>query len=97
MPTFFPISASNPMNNLPNRSQSAYFKTRLCTRFMSGLCPKGSNCNFAHNIDELRARNAHLKRTFSGTCNRNFFFCMNRQFDSLKYSCLSFLLEAYKK
>ncbi|KAK8939849.1 Zinc finger CCCH domain-containing protein 12 [Platanthera guangdongensis] len=65
MPTFFPNSASNPTNNLPNRSQSAYFKTRLCTRFMSGLCPKGSNCNFAHSIDELRARSAHIQRTFS--------------------------------
>ncbi|KAK8913629.1 Zinc finger CCCH domain-containing protein 12 [Platanthera zijinensis] len=32
---------------------------------MSGLCPKGSNCNFAHSIDELRARHAHLQRTFS--------------------------------
>lgn len=50
IPPFVP----NPMYDFPSKPQSVYFKTRMCVRFISGCCPKGGNCNFAHSIEELR-------------------------------------------
>ncbi|XP_020572641.1 zinc finger CCCH domain-containing protein 39-like [Phalaenopsis equestris] len=54
IPPIFPNPMSNPMCDFPGKPQSVYFKTRMCVRFTSGCCPKGSNCNFAHSIEELR-------------------------------------------
>ncbi|KAK9101948.1 hypothetical protein Sjap_019202 [Stephania japonica] len=31
-----------------------FFKTRLCAKFKAGTCPYGSNCNFAHGIEDMR-------------------------------------------
>ncbi|KAG1330098.1 putative Zinc finger CCCH domain-containing protein 39 [Cocos nucifera] len=41
--------------NPPTRGTNClFFKTRLCQKFKTGSCPWGSNCNFAHGIEELR-------------------------------------------
>ena len=31
-----------------------FFKTKLCCKFRAGTCPYITNCNFAHNMEELR-------------------------------------------
>ncbi|CAN1199974.1 Zinc finger CCCH domain-containing protein 56 [Linum perenne] len=31
-----------------------FFKTKLCCKFRAGTCPYVTNCNFAHNMEELR-------------------------------------------
>ena len=31
-----------------------FFKTRICEKFLQGTCPYGSNCNFAHGVDDIR-------------------------------------------
>ncbi|XP_058093762.1 zinc finger CCCH domain-containing protein 39-like isoform X2 [Magnolia sinica] len=40
-----------PINKGVNKM---FFKTRLCAKFKLGTCPYGSNCNFAHGIEEVR-------------------------------------------
>ncbi|KAI5416288.1 hypothetical protein KIW84_041367 [Lathyrus oleraceus] len=44
------------MNHPPSNNQAAiiFFKTRLCTKFMSRSCIKGENCTYAHAKEELR-------------------------------------------
>ncbi|KAL1546407.1 zinc finger CCCH domain-containing protein 56-like isoform X1 [Salvia divinorum] len=40
-----------------NRSKAIgkmFYKTKLCCKFRAGTCPYVTNCNFAHNIEELR-------------------------------------------
>ncbi|XP_010254350.1 PREDICTED: zinc finger CCCH domain-containing protein 39-like isoform X2 [Nelumbo nucifera] len=66
-PRSFEDVPSNSLNNpLPNPRvlppnppvnkgiSRIFFKTRLCSRFKAGTCPYGSNCNFAHGIDDIR-------------------------------------------
>ncbi|XP_010250023.1 PREDICTED: zinc finger CCCH domain-containing protein 39-like [Nelumbo nucifera] len=44
-----------PPNPPANKGISRiFFKTRLCARFRAGTCPYGSNCNFAHGIEDIR-------------------------------------------
>ena len=37
------------------RREEAY-RTELCKKFMSGFCPHGADCRFAHDTSELRPR-----------------------------------------
>ncbi|XP_010925243.1 zinc finger CCCH domain-containing protein 39 [Elaeis guineensis] len=50
-----PLAAIPAPPNPPTRGTNyMFFKTRLCQKFKTGSCPWGSNCNFAHGIEELR-------------------------------------------
>ncbi|KAH6765381.1 Zinc finger family protein [Perilla frutescens var. hirtella] len=62
------ISGSEPPSKRSKNSQSGdlmssnrskaigkmFYKTKLCCKFRAGTCPYITNCNFAHNIEELR-------------------------------------------
>ncbi|RWR83079.1 CCCH-type zinc finger protein [Cinnamomum micranthum f. kanehirae] len=47
---------SNNNNNPPVMKgiSRMFFKTRICEKFLQGTCPYGSNCNFAHGVDDIR-------------------------------------------
>ncbi|KAK6162324.1 hypothetical protein DH2020_002165 [Rehmannia glutinosa] len=61
-------SGSEPPNKRSRNSQSGdlaasnrskaigkmFYKTKLCCKFRVGTCPYITNCNFAHNLEELR-------------------------------------------
>ena len=70
-PPLPPVSIRAPV------TLDAVYKTELCSRWVSGMCPWGDSCRFAHGADELkpRARPARYKtqlcRTFletNGNC-----------------------------
>ncbi|KAL5709739.1 hypothetical protein ACHQM5_020393 [Ranunculus cassubicifolius] len=50
------INNPNPprMPPPPTKGNHIFFKTRPCPRFREGTCPYGSNCNFAHGIEDIR-------------------------------------------
>ncbi|KAL5975282.1 hypothetical protein ACLOJK_031961 [Asimina triloba] len=50
-PRMAPPMPPPPMNKTINKM---FFKTRLCAKFKLGTCPYGSNCNFAHGVEEVR-------------------------------------------
>lgn len=39
----------------PNDPRMSFYKTKICQRFAEGRCAKGSECNYAHGMDELRS------------------------------------------
>ncbi|XP_062149358.1 zinc finger CCCH domain-containing protein 39 isoform X1 [Alnus glutinosa] len=48
-------SRLNPPNPLVNRGTSnIFYKTKMCTTFMAGMCSKGADCKYAHGIEDMR-------------------------------------------
>ncbi|KAF6164582.1 hypothetical protein GIB67_025408 [Kingdonia uniflora] len=50
-PTPTPTPTGLPINRGNGR---LFFKTRVCTKYLAGICPYGSNCNFAHGQGDVR-------------------------------------------
>ncbi|XP_010533177.1 PREDICTED: zinc finger CCCH domain-containing protein 39-like [Tarenaya hassleriana] len=49
-----PVPSSNANSNSNSNSKTVYWKTRLCMKFeMTGHCPFGDKCHFAHGQAEL--------------------------------------------
>ena len=49
-------SRMNPPNPPPiNKGTSnIFYKTKMCTSFIAGMCTKGSDCKYAHGIEDMR-------------------------------------------
>lgn len=48
-------SRMNSPNPQVNRGTSnIFFKTKMCTSFMAGMCSKGADCKYAHGIEDMR-------------------------------------------
>ncbi|CAI0472878.1 unnamed protein product [Linum tenue] len=47
-------SSQVPEQALKKTIGKMFFKTKLCCKFRAGTCPYITNCNFAHNMEELR-------------------------------------------
>lgn len=43
-----------PYGTQPPPERSRYYKTQICSSYMTGTCTKGPACNFAHGQHELR-------------------------------------------
>jgi cleavage and polyadenylation specificity factor subunit 4 len=51
------------LESRPTAKPNENYKTSLCKHFMSGSCPFGEKCHFAHGQDELRAFPTQIKGT----------------------------------